>query len=130
MHVLVAVVEIELPAWQGIGHHQIYIAVLTWGRLARAWLADRPLRQRTSRECHSSRHAYEEKLENPAHADLLSVEATNATLALKSPGGKVPPHLTIDDRGLIKALVLVSLPRREPTLLPLSMSPFRRSKGR
>src|SRR5262249_20084458 len=71
VHVLVAVIEIEFPARQGIGHHQIDIAVLTLGRLARAWSADRPLRQRTGRECHRSRHAHEEKLENRAHVDLL-----------------------------------------------------------
>jgi hypothetical protein len=46
VHVLVAVVEIRFPPRQRIGHHQIHIAVLTFGRLARPRLADRPLRNR------------------------------------------------------------------------------------
>ena len=38
------------PAQWSIGHHQIHIAVLTLGRLARPRLADRPLRQGGGRE--------------------------------------------------------------------------------
>src|SRR5215831_16813224 len=87
MHVLVAVVEIEFPAWQGIRHHQIYIAVLTLGRLARTSLADGPLRHRSGRECQRNRHTYAEPRENPAHSDLLSVNQQRLYSAFKSPRG-------------------------------------------
>ncbi len=88
VHVLVAVIEIEFPAWQRIGHHQIDIAVVTLGRLARARLADRPLRRRSGGECHRSRHAHEEKLENRAHVDLLSVGPAEAILCTQVTEGK------------------------------------------
>ena len=73
VHVLVAVVEVELPARHGIGHHHVDVAVHAGRRLARARRADRPLRGRRSRECRRKRDAHAEQLENPAHAALPGV---------------------------------------------------------
>jgi len=82
MHVLVAVVEIEFPTRQWIGHHHIDIAVQARGRLARARLADGPLCHASGRERRRNRHTHAEQFENPVHADLPSVGGTSRHIIL------------------------------------------------